>query len=204
MCSQIRLLVFSDIHGDEAALQRLMEIEADYYFAAGDLTSWSRGLDRLGVHLKRRGERVWVLPGNHESEQTIAAFAARFGLNAFHERTLQLGGYHVAGLGYSNPTPFNTPGEYSEAEIARRLKKFARVEPLVLICHCPPYGTPLDRIREGVYAGSHSLREFVDRHQPEYLFCGHIHEAAGVCVRLGRTQAVNVGKRGHLLELPPR
>jgi Icc-related predicted phosphoesterase len=31
----------------------------------------------------------------------------------------------VAGLGYSNPTPFNTPGEYSEKELAARLAGFA-------------------------------------------------------------------------------
>lgn len=198
----MRVLVFSDIHGDELALARLMEIEADCYIAAGDLTSWGRGLDRIGQRLQRRASRVWVLPGNHESQKTIAAFAERFGLNVFHERSMQAAGYHIAGLGYSNPTPFNTPGEYSEEEIARRLEKFAGLEPLVLVCHCPPYGTPLDRIREGVHAGSRSIREFVERHQPHYLLCGHIHEAEGVMTRLGRTQAVNVGKRGHLLELP--
>jgi Icc-related predicted phosphoesterase len=199
----MKLLVFSDIHGDEVRLARLMEIEADHYFAAGDLTSWGHGLDRLGQVLAKRAGRVWVLPGNHESAETIVAFARRYGLNDFHERSFELNGYHIAGFGYSNPTPFNTPGEYSEAEIARRLRRFAALKPLVLICHCPPYGTPLDRIREGVHAGSRSLREFVERHQPAYLLCGHIHEAAGASVRLGGTQAFNVGKEGYLLELPP-
>ncbi len=41
-------LIFSDIHNDVRALERLMEIEADYYFAAGDLVSWARGLDQNG------------------------------------------------------------------------------------------------------------------------------------------------------------
>src|SRR5512138_966587 len=30
--ASMKLLVFSDIHGDYAALERLMKIEADYYF----------------------------------------------------------------------------------------------------------------------------------------------------------------------------
>lgn len=200
----MRLLVFSDIHGDEEALARLIEIEADGYFAAGDLTSWGRGLDRLGRLLARRSRKVWVLPGNHESAEAVAGMAARCGLHAFHGQALEWNGYHIAGLGYSNPTPFNTPGEYSEAEIARRLQAFAPLEPLVMICHCPPLGTALDRIREGVHAGSRSIREFLERHQPEYFLCGHIHEAEGAAVRLGRTQAINVGKRGYLLELAPR
>ena len=46
-----------------------------------------------------------------------------------------------------------------------------------------------------------AVREFVDQHQPEYFFCGHIHECAGVEVTLGPTKAVNVGKKGYLLEI---
>lgn len=199
----MKLLVFSDIHGDERALERLLAVEADYYFAAGDLTTWGHGLERMGRLLAGRAGRVWVLPGNHESADMIGDFARRWGLGDLHERCFAAGGYHIAGFGYSNPTPFNTPGEYSEEEIARRLEKFAGLQPLVLICHCPPWNTPLDRIREGVHAGSRSLREFVERTQPAYLCCGHIHEAEGVAVRLGRTQAFSVGKRGRLLELPP-
>ena len=196
----MRLLVFSDIHGDLAALERLMATEADHYIAAGDLTSWGRGLDRCGEILRSRGDRVWVLPGNHESAEQIAEFCRKFGLRDFHEQVFEAGGYQVAGLGYSNPTPFHTPGEYSEAELARRLAPFATLAPLVLVCHCPPLATPLDCVREGVHAGSRAIREFLDRYQPEYFFCGHIHEAEGVAVELGKTRAVNTGRRGYLLD----
>ncbi len=178
-----------------------MDTEADYYFAAGDLVNWARGLEHCGKIMQPRGERVYVLPGNHESAPQIAAFCAQFGFHDFHEQTIRVGKHHVAGLGYSSPTPFDTPGEYSEAELAERLARFESLDPLVLICHAPPHGTALDRVRDGVHAGSRSIRDFVDRRQPEYLFCGHIHEAEGVEIVLGKTKAVNVGKRGYLLEL---
>lgn len=178
-----------------------MATEADYYFAAGDLVNWARGLEHCGRIMQPRGDKVYVLPGNHESASQIAAFCAQFGFHNFHEQTMRIGKYHVAGLGYSSPTPFNTPGEYSEAELAGRLAHFESFAPLVLICHAPPLGTALDRIRDGLHAGSRSVRDFVDHHQPDYLFCGHIHEAEGVEIALGKTKAVNVGKRGYLLEL---
>ena len=108
---------------------------------------------------------------------------------------------HVAGLGYSTPTPFDTPGEYSEEEMAARLEKFAARKPLVLICHAPPLDTDLDRIRTGLHAGSRAVREFIEKHQPAYFFCGHIHEAEGVVIQMGATRAQNVGKKGYLLEL---
>ena len=197
----MKLLLFSDIHGDLQALERLMATEADYYFAAGDLVSWGRGLDRCGPLLAARGERVYVLPGNHESAEMVERLCDRHGLHALHGRAVRLGGYHVAGLGYSSPTPFHTPGEYSEAEIAQRLEPFAALRPLVLVCHCPPFGSSLDRVNGRLHAGSTAVRDFLAAHQPEYFCCGHIHEAEGVREMIGPTRAANVGKRGYLLEL---
>jgi len=195
-----RLLVFSDIHNDTRALQKLLAIDADYYFAAGDLVSWARGLDKTGDVLRRRAEHMYVLPGNHESEADIAAFCERFGFVNFHGGAIEVEGVHVAGLGYSTPTPFDTPGEYSENEMADRLEKFAGLDPLILICHAPPLNTKLDRIREGLHAGSQAVRDFIERHQPRHFFCGHIHEAEGVVIQMGATRAQNVGKQGYLLE----
>lgn len=200
----MKLLVFSDIHSDLKALERLMEIEADYYFAAGDLVSWTRGLDKVGPILARRKERMFVMPGNHESAADIEELCKRFELRNFHGECLEAGGFHIAGLGYSCPTPFHTPGEYSERELMTRLQPFATLQPLILICHCPPKGTPLDRAGEGMHYGSSAIKKFIDDHAPVYFFCGHIHEAEGVRATLGKTTAVNAGKRGFLLEVNGR
>jgi len=197
----IKALIFSDIHNDRPALETLMAIEADAYFAAGDLVSWARGLDKMGEVMKPRHERVYVLPGNHESASDIAIFCERFGFVDFHGATAEIGGVRFAGLGYSTVTPFDTPGEYGEDEIAERLEKFAAGKPQVLVCHSPPLNTPLDRIKEGLHGGSRAVREFIEKHQPAHFFCGHIHEAEGVVIQLGATRAMNVGKKAYLLEI---
>ncbi|HWZ32654.1 MAG TPA: metallophosphoesterase [Bryobacteraceae bacterium] len=196
-----RLLIFSDLHNDTRALEKLMNVDADYYFCAGDLVTFRRGLDKMAEGLKMRAERMYVIPGNHESESDVEAMCKRCGFVNFHGATMNIGGVHVAGLGYSSPTPFNTPGEYSEEELASRLSKFADLNPLVLICHAPPLNSKLDRIREELHAGSSAVREFIEKHQPRDFFCGHIHEAEGVVEKFGSTRAQNVGKRGYLLEL---
>ena len=196
----MKILVFSDIHGDLGALERLMEVEADYYFAAGDMVNWGRGLDAAGEVLARRAERTYVQPGNHETEEAIAGMCERHGLHAFHGQTIKIGGFHVAGLGYSSPTPFHTPGEYSEKEIAARLARFAGLNPLVLICHSPPKDTSVDQVRPGLHAGSQAVRDFIEKHQPRYCLCGHIHEAHGAVTRLGATEVCNTGKQGYLLD----
>jgi hypothetical protein len=195
-----RLLTFSDLHNDVRALERLLAVEADAYVAAGDLVSWARGLDKMAEPMKARADRVYVLPGNHESEGDIAAFCARHGFVNFHGGVIEMSGVHIAGLGYSTPTPFDTPGEYSEQEMAQRLQKFAGLDPLILICHAPPLNTALDRIREGLHAGSQAVRDFIEHQHPRHFFCGHIHEAEGAVIQMGATRAQNVGKKGYLLE----
>ena len=198
----MKLLAFSDIHGDAAALNKLMDIEADVYVAAGDLSTFARGLEPLAPILARRRERVWVLPGNHEHASDIEAYCQRHGFRAIHGRTFEMDGFHVAGLGHSNPTPFNTPGEDPEETIAANLSEFEGLKPLLLICHCPPLNTPLDEAVLGRHFGSRAVREFLDEQQPAWFICGHIHEAAGRDVMLGATRGINAGKQGVLLELP--
>ncbi|HEV2386200.1 MAG TPA: metallophosphoesterase [Candidatus Acidoferrales bacterium] len=197
----MRILIFSDIHGDKRALESLLAQPADVYIAAGDLSVFGRGLDRSGELLRPLGQRVWVLPGNHETELENQAFCSRYGLIDFHRQVRTLGGTRWAGLGYSNPTPFDTSGEYSEDEIAEALAGFDGLAGLHLVVHFPPWGTCLDEVAPGRHAGSRVLRQWVERTQPRYLFCGHIHECAGKTDTIGSTACINVGKAGHLLEL---
>src|SRR5437764_1133444 len=153
----VKTLIFSDIHNDTRALESLMAIDAEAYFAAGDLVSWGRGLNKMGEVMKSRAKRVYVMPGNHESAQEIEAFCREFGFINFHGATAEIGGVRFAGLGYSTVTPFDTPGEYTDAEIAEHLERFVDWKPQVLICHSPPLGTALDHIKEGLHAGSRSV-----------------------------------------------
>ncbi len=198
---RMRVQIFSDIHNDLRALAKAASVEADVYICAGDLVSWSRGLDACGEVLKGLGDKLWVLPGNHETEGDIAAFCTTFGFNDFHGKTFEREGWVFAGLGYSNPTPFDTPGEFTEKELAERLTRFSDCSPLILVCHAPPKGTGLDQAGPGNHFGSVAVRDFISESKPAHFFCGHIHESAGVSERIGRTEAMNVGPKGCLLEL---
>jgi Icc-related predicted phosphoesterase len=202
----MKILIFSDIHGDLRALEDIVAQPADLYIAAGDLATFRRGLDRCGEVLKPLGDSLWVLPGNHETHDDTRDFCQRFGFIDFHRQVRSLpsalGPTQWAGLGYSNITPFNTPGEYSEEEIADAVSAFDGIEPpIYLVVHFPPHNTKLDEFAPGKHAGSPALRAWVERVQPAYLFCGHIHETAGLTDRLGSTQCRNVGKHGYALEI---
>ncbi|HXW62897.1 MAG TPA: metallophosphoesterase [Candidatus Acidoferrales bacterium] len=201
----MRVLIFSDIHGDLRALSRILEQPADLYIAAGDLATFGKGLDRCGEVLGPLGSQLWVLPGNHETHEDTRALCARFGFIDFHRQLRSVEGARGraqwAGLGYSNITPFHTPGEYSEEQIAEALVAFDKIPSLYLVAHCPPRDSTLDEFAPGQHGGSSSLRAWMDRAQPRYLFCGHIHEAAGLSERIGSTECFNVGKQGYIIEV---
>ena len=68
----MRILVFSDIHNDVKALGRLLDIEADYYFAAGDVETFVAAVLELAGNgaeavdmLRRSPTRTWP----HEQER---------------------------------------------------------------------------------------------------------------------------------------
>lgn len=197
----MKVLVFSDIHGDARALEEIVGRPADIYIANGDLSTFGKGLERCGEILAPLGDKVWVLPGNHETHAEIGEFCERFGFVDFHRTVRKLGGTSWAGLGYSNITPFKTPGEYTEFEIGEALAGFDGLTRVYLVAHVPPFGTRLDEFAAGKHAGSAILREWVERERPEYLFCGHIHECAGREDRIGETRCFNVGKRGVMVEI---
>ena len=197
----MKILIFSDIHGDIRALEKIAAQPADVYIAAGDLSNFGKGLDRCAAVLAPLGDRLWMLPGNHETHEQTAAFCRQHGFIDFHRQVRALGATHWAGLGYSNITPFDTPGEYSEEEITNALAAFDNLRPLYLVIHFPPHGTKLDEFATGKHAGSPALRKWVERAQPVSLFCGHIHETAGRNDIIGTTQCLNVGKQGYTLEI---
>jgi uncharacterized protein len=201
----VKILIFSDIHNGRKALENIVARTADVYIDAGDLVSFQKGLAECGEALKPLGDRLWVLPGNHETHDDMRVLCERHGFYDFHRqvRTLESpsGTTHWAGLGYSNITPFKTPGEYTEEEIAAALANFESYKPLYLVIHVPPYGTKLDAFAPGKHAGSPALCAWVERVQPKYLFCGHIHETAGMTDKIGETTCVNVGRQGLLFEI---
>lgn len=201
----MRIFIFSDIHGDTRAVERIIAQPADVYIAAGDLSTFGRALERTAEALKPLGGKLWLLPGNHETHAQTRALCDRYGYVDFHRQVRRLesaqGATWWAGLGYSNPTPFNTPGEYSEEEIADALAPFENRKPLYLVVHFPPRGTKLDEVGPGNHAGSSTLRTWVERVQPQFLFCGHIHEGAGLQDQIGATKCFNVGKHGYAVEI---
>src|SRR5579863_943867 len=116
----MKIQIFSDIHGDLRSLEKLLSVPADIYISAGDLSTFGKGLDACAPILSKQASRVWALPGNHETAAQNQEFCAAADFTDFHQQIRQIGSTNWAGLGYSNPTPFDTPANTAKSKSLRR------------------------------------------------------------------------------------
>jgi Icc-related predicted phosphoesterase len=115
---------------------------------------------------------------------------------------------------YVNPTPWETPREATEEELAEKIEamiaQLENIENSIWNFHAPPYDSGLDvapaldtsvyppapimQSGELVYTnvGSKAVKDAIVKYQPMLGLHGHIHEAKGVR-KIGRTMCMNPG-----------
>ena len=193
----MRIIAFGDIHMHTGRLSAITDLEsADLVLVTGDLTNF--GGDREGrtviEAIQRCNAKLLAVPGNLD-HPGVLDYLNDNGLS-LHGQGRQLDQVEVLGVGGSNPTPFGTPGEYSESQLGALLasgrSQLKGELPLILVSHAPPHGTKADRLRSGAHVGSTAVRGFIDQEQPALCLTGHIHEARSMD-RLGATLIINPG-----------
>lgn len=101
------------------------------------------------------------------------------------------------------PTDYSKKFKEAKKESAKArgiLKRFGKVD--VLVCHQPPYGildkvgAPAPKQWRGKHAGGKEILNYIKKHQPRYVFCGHIHEGEGH-KKIGKTDIYNLGVAGY-------
>jgi Icc-related predicted phosphoesterase len=183
--------------------------------ASERLAGW---IERAEDELRGTGVRLYLTGGNDDEPSVLETLDRHDGdrVIASEGRLVDLDGEHtMITVGLSTYTPWDTPREAGEEEIARTIEEAVATVPDVGRCvfnlHCPPKDTPIDTclklevrpgelprpIREGgrfvtTGGGSVAVREAIERYQPLVGLHGHIHESGGR-FRIGRTQTFNPG-----------
>jgi Icc-related predicted phosphoesterase len=168
--------------------------------------------------LKNTNLRCYITGGNDDASEIVDALnrSSKERVVACEERIVSLNdeGHSMVSLGYSNPTPWNTPREIEEPELTQKIEAaFQGVdncEKIIFNMHVPPIDSTLDTcpkldtstdpatvITSGgepvlFGAGSQAVRDAIEHYQPLLSLHGHIHESRNVA-KIGRTTAVNPG-----------
>ena len=196
----MRVLFFSDLHGDQVAISRIADQlpEMDVAFGLGDFGSFGQGLQE-SIEKLDVGIDVYLLPGNHDDANELKWICKDYSrFHYFHGEHISLGSNNFAGLGGGVP---GLPFAVTEEKVKQILNRFIKIKNLILCTHTPPYGTRVDVTWSGAHIGYHSLRDFVIGVQPIAVYSGHVHEVEGTTDYLGETKLVAIGRQGRVFEL---
>ncbi|WP_432738639.1 metallophosphoesterase [Maridesulfovibrio sp. FT414] len=191
-------IAFGDIHQSTGLPALIPGIEqADAIIVTGDLTNHSPegAVEKVWNSIYACNPNILAQAGNMD-RRNVTEFLKGRGANLNCEVRELAPGVKLMGVGYSIPTPFGTPSEVSEEEMAVLLEetygKVGEYERLILAVHDSPYDTALDMISNGMHVGSRAVRAFIEKRQPDIVVSGHIHESRGED-SIGRSRLFNPG-----------
>ena len=204
----MRLLIFTDMHGEAKSFEKLkLKVEKDKPEAivcAGDLTIFGSGLKSLLKRFDSFQIPMFVIPGNHETEEALEIYAKdlKF-VQSIHLRAILFNSVLFIGCGGGGFTEQHAAFEQSEKDFASSINKIKikdATHKVILVVHQPPHRTKLDYIY-GAHAGSTSIRKFIERHHVDLCITGHIHENEGKKDKIGKTVIINPGPDGQIIEI---
>jgi Icc-related predicted phosphoesterase len=100
---------------DEVQRVAALSVEArEAWFAEVMLVTFDRWLALAEERLEDPSVRCFVMPGNDDPPGVDDAIERATRVEACDERIIELGGYSMISLGYSNITPFDSPRELEE------------------------------------------------------------------------------------------
>ena len=191
----MRILTFTDIHGDHDQLDALQSQaeHADITICAGDITTAGHDITSLVEHLNDFPTPVYVIHGNHDDEQELRNLTLLHdNTTMLHKQLIDLKDHHLLGYGGEGFT-FTTDDFESFIKHTD-----LPTDNIILITHQPPHNTELDK-QNAQHTGNNSFRKFIDAHPVTLSISGHMHENFGVDDHINTTHCINPGPTGILL-----
>ena len=196
----MKILAFSDVH---LARNRMLEIvgaasDADLVIGAGDFCNARVGIEAAMELLEPMSGKAVYVPGNAES---IDELRGATDATVLHGDSAEIDGIRIFGIGYAVPvTPFGAWSCDLSEEQAEAMLAGCEAPCDILISHSPPKGLA-DVNASGLSLGSTSIRSAIERVQPKYCFCGHIHDSWRKYGTIGETRVHNLGPTVNWFEI---
>lgn len=190
----MKILAFTDMHSYPKRLIHLEKLaklkKPDILICAGDLTMFGRNLNSIARKIDSWNIPALIIPGNHETAEEIKLISKKYkNLKNIHHIIYQKGNYTFFGMGQGGFSKTN--GEF-EKLFSLIKKKINSKTKFVVVSHAPPHGTETDLI-DGKYAGSISLRKFIEFAKPVLVVVGHLHECEHTEDKIGKSRIINPG-----------
>ena len=192
---------------DEFEAMRSDPARIDALFKELVLKRVQEWLDLADERLAGKPFQMYMAPGNDDWFVIDDMIDAATLIKPCDMRVVEIDKHEMITCSWSNPTPWDTPREGSEAELEAKLEGLCGLvknhETAIYNFHVPPHGYSLDlcpkldenltmAAEEKIHAGSVGAKKVVEKYQPLLGLHGHIHESRGA-QKAGRTLLINPG-----------
>ncbi|MEK6945272.1 MAG: metallophosphoesterase [Nanoarchaeota archaeon] len=199
-----KILAVGDVHGDLTMINRLADRakkeNVDIVILSGDLTFAERSIKGIIGPFAKQKMPVLIIPGNHESVATNALLA-----ELYSPYSKNLHGYYLAknGIGFFGAGTANMgPHQIKDSEIYDLLKrsheKIKNLGKKIMVTHIHPENSKMEF---SGFEGSKAVKKAIESFQPDIAICSHIHEAAGLEEKIGKTRVINVARKEKIFEI---
>ena len=198
-----KILAVGDIHGDTGLVKKLAkkakDENVDLVILAGDLTFAEQSLKNLIGPFVKAKKNVLIIPGNHESVATINF------MSEIYPNTKNIHGYSFVkndlGIFGAGTVDWGVRGKKSK-ELFELLEKGHKdvkdLKKKIMVTHMHPRGS---KSEFSGFPGSTAVKKALKKFKPDVAICSHIHEAAGIEEKIGKTKVINVSRKEKIFEI---
>lgn len=199
-----KIFAVGDLHGDSNLAKKMakkaLEEKVDLIIIPGDLTWFDSEFKDIIKPFTEINKEILLVPGNHEPNSTIDFLAE------IYPKTKNIDGNYfvkndvgIFGAGYcSNIGMFNVSEERIFEKLSGSHEKIKNLKKKIMVTHEHPAE---GEAHKAGFEGSEAIKKAIDKFQPDFLISGHIHEFGGLQEKMGKTQVLNVARKGAIFEI---
>ena len=201
MRDRMKLLAFGDIHCSITALNKIELLakkhEPDILLCCGDISIFEQYLDLLLKKLASIKKPVYIIHGNHETEEAMKILSARHeNLIFMHKKIAAIQDCTI--IGYGGGGFSQTEPEFEK--FIKKNEEKIKNKKIILLTHAPPHNTKIDFVHNE-HVGCKTFKKFITQNKPIMAISGHIHETCGKQDFIGKTLVINPGPFGRVIDI---
>ena len=200
----MKILAAGCIHSNSTLIESLAEQaeneNVDLVVLCGDLTYGEQSTDNILGPFVKRGRKVALVPGNHETVATADFLAKKYNAINLHGYGMKHGDIGLFGCGGANIGLFQLPEDEIFYHLYKSHKYVKDARKTIMVTHVHPAESLMEQFSEFV-KGSTGVTKAIELLKPDLLLCSHVHEASGLEETMGDTRVVNVSRIGKIIEI---
>ncbi len=198
-----KILAVGDIHGDTGLVKRLAEKavkeNVDLVILTGDLTFAEQSTKNIVGPFIKAKKKVLLIHGNHEGIATADFLSEMYpDTKNIHGYSLVVNDVGIFGAGGADFGVDPMTEKTFKKVIGKAHSQIKKTDKQILVTHMHPAGS---KSEFSGFEGSKSIRNAIEKYQPDFAIFSHIHEAGGMEEKIGKTKVINVARKEKIFEI---